>query len=224
MAEAQAAMVSVRRDNTDPRISRGFPAGLQALLTPDALKLKAGRIKAAANLLVFCVTGRRCVCVGVCVCGSHMKRLLGDGMLDDQLNSVKFLPKDSNAETFEFSVVHAAQRHLRDTFDGTDLSNMQFWNLIIEAVVGRRRLEQAGQASEWALSRPKVSASGTVNPPAEAPPATSDISGSWAAALASPSRIQLASAGSSGPCASSVPRMRSRKPSCSSHSSSVSSS
>ena len=56
MAEAQAAMVSVRRDNTDPRISRGFPAGLQALLTPDALKLKAGRIKAAANLLVFCVT------------------------------------------------------------------------------------------------------------------------------------------------------------------------
>ena len=67
MAEAQAAMVSVRRDNTDPRISRGFPAGLQALLTPDALKLKAGRIKAAANLLVFCVTGRRCVCVGVCV-------------------------------------------------------------------------------------------------------------------------------------------------------------
>ena len=136
MAEAQAAMVSVRRDNTDPRISRGFPAGLQALLTPDALKLKAGRIKAAANLLVFCVTGRRCVCVGVCVCGSHMKRLLGDGMLDDQLNSVKFLPKDSNAETFEFSVLHAAQRHLRDTFDGTDLSNMQFWNLIIEAVVG----------------------------------------------------------------------------------------
>ena len=49
-------MVSVRRDNTDPRISRGFPAGLQALLTPDALKLKAGRIKAAANLLMTLLT------------------------------------------------------------------------------------------------------------------------------------------------------------------------
>jgi len=122
-------------------VTRGLPPELQKLLTPKALNSRAGRQKAAVNLLVFIVTGRRCVCAGGCVCGSHMRPLRSGVSVSvsqhNALHSIPFLPRDSNQLTFKFSIMHAVRKCAVQGLFPTTLSNSSFWQLAIAAVVGR---------------------------------------------------------------------------------------
>eukprot|EP01047_Picozoa_sp_COSAG01_P068089 COSAG01_NODE_9762_length_2351_cov_10.014210_2_plen_315_part_00 len=129
----------------DPRLTEHLSAALQALLAPTALATKGGRITATVNLILACVTGRRCTCTSlVCSCGSHMKRLQSGDLrvvapsartsTQDALQLVKFVPRDTNTREFAFSAMRLVRQYSAE--DLSQLSNQSLWNQVIPQVVG----------------------------------------------------------------------------------------